>query len=124
LVNPDPNATVGQGWNVWHVILDEAYITDNTARIAELGDVMSVIPTGALDLTNITRIAVGVGTPGGTPSGNHGLMFLDDFILYPVRLLEGLRPTTAQGDLNGDGVVDEKDLAILQANLGLTARWP
>lgn len=124
LVNTDPNATVGQGWNTWHIILDEAFVTGNTARIEELDDVMSVVPTGALDLTRVTEIAIGVGTPGGVPSGNKGLMFLDSIILNPSRFIEGLRPTTLQGDLNGDGVVDEKDLEILQGNLGLTGLWP
>ena len=124
LVNSDPNATVGQGWNTWHIILDEAFVTVNTARLEELDDVMSVVPTGALDLTRVTEIAIGVGTPGGVPSGNKGLMFLDNIILNPSRLLAGLTPTALQGDLNGDGVIDEKDLAIIEGNLGFTGMFP
>ena len=124
LVNSDPNATVGQGWNTWHIILDEVFVTANTARIEELDDVMSVVPTGALDLTRVTEIAIGVGVPGGVPSGNKGLMFLDNIILNPSRLLPGLAPTALQGDLNGDGVIDAKDLAILEGNLGFTGLFP
>ena len=124
LVNSDPNATVGQGWNTWHIILDEAFVTGNTARIEELDDVMTAVPTGALDLTRVTEIAIGVGTPGGVPSGNKGLMFFDNIILNPTRLLGGLTPTALQGDLNGDSVIDLKDLAILEGNLGFTGLWP
>ncbi|MCK4719875.1 hypothetical protein KAU08_04410 [bacterium] len=45
-------------------------------------------------------------------------------ILNPNRFLEGLRPKTWQGDLNGDGVIDARDIAILEGNLGFTGLFP
>ncbi len=59
-------------------------------------------------LTSVTSLTIGI-----KGAGSSGTVFIDNIRLYPSRCLPG---TELAGDLNGDCVVDEDDLAIITDN--------
>ena len=58
-----------------------------------------------LNLQRVTSLTVGI--EGG---GTFGTVFIDNIRLYPTRCIAG---SSLAGDLNGDCVVDEEDLALI-----------
>jgi hypothetical protein len=59
-------------------------------------------------LTSVTSLTIGI-----KGAGSSGTVYIDNIRLYPSRCLPG---TELAGDLNGDCVVDEDDLAIITDN--------
>jgi len=62
----DPSATTIDGWTEWVIPLQ---------TFADQG----------IDLTNVEKIALGVGTKGNTVPGSTGKMLFDDIRLYRPR---------------------------------------
>ena len=88
--HPDPNAVQLAGWNDWYIPL-----TSFTAG-----------PNG-IDLTNVTRIAIGTGNRFNQPKGGAGAIFIDE-----VQLLANsvCIPGSVTGDFTNDCRVDTNDL--------------
>lgn len=108
VVNSDPNAALNDGWTVWRIILQDFVAANNN-----------------LNLANISQIAIGFGDrDSATPSGGSGLVFFDDIAVYGTRCLDELRPTLAEGNLNGDCIIDQKDIDILMENWLESGLWP
>jgi hypothetical protein len=61
-----------------------------------------------VDLQSVTSLTIGI-----EGAGSSGEVLIDNIRLYPTRCLEG---TELEGDLNGDCIVDEEDLAIVADN--------
>ncbi|MHC4206101.1 MAG: LamG-like jellyroll fold domain-containing protein [Planctomycetota bacterium] len=60
-----------------------------------------------VDLQNVTSMTIGI-----AGAGSSGLVFIDDIRLYPSRCI----PQKVPGDLTGDCIVDEEDLAVIADN--------
>ncbi|MHC4436148.1 MAG: LamG-like jellyroll fold domain-containing protein [Planctomycetota bacterium] len=60
-----------------------------------------------VDLQNVTSMTIGI-----AGAGSSGLVYIDDIRLYPSRCV----PQKVPGDLTGDCVVDEEDLAVIADN--------
>jgi hypothetical protein len=89
----DPNIKL-LGWHDWYIRLKD----------------FNTPPTGtsAMNLTDVNRIYIGIGTRGNTTTkGGKGAVFFDDIRLYPVSVCI---PGTVAGDFNGDCKVDGNDL--------------
>ena len=63
LVNEDPEATTKAGWTRWMIPLPT--LTDR-----------------GINLTNVNKIAIGLGSKGGVSAGGTGTIFIDDIALY------------------------------------------
>jgi hypothetical protein len=61
-----------------------------------------------VDLESVVSMTIGIGG-----AGSSGTVYIDNIRLYPSRCLPG---TALQGDVNGDCIVDEEDLAIIADN--------
>jgi hypothetical protein len=89
----DPNIKL-LGWHDWYIRLKD----------------FNTPPTGtsAMNLTDVNRIYIGIGTRGNTTTkGGKGAVFFDDIRLYPGSVCI---PGTVAGDFNGDCKVDANDL--------------
>lgn len=60
-----------------------------------------------VDLQNVTSMTIGI-----AGAGSSGLVYIDDIRLYPSRCI----PEKVPGDLTGDCIVDEEDLAVIADN--------
>ena len=60
-----------------------------------------------VDLQSVTSLTIGIAGAGST-----GLVYIDDIRLYPSRCI----PEKVPGDLTGDCIVDEEDLAVIADN--------
>jgi len=108
VVNSDPNAVLNDGWAVWRIILQDFVAANNN-----------------LNLANISQIAIGFGDrDSATPGGGSGLVLFDDIAVYGTRCLDEFRPTLAEGNLNGDCIIDQKDIDILMENWLKSGLWP
>jgi len=64
-----------------------------------------------VDASDVDKLYIGFGTRGGAGSaGGSGVVYFDDIRIYPQRCLN-LDEVDLTGDLNGDCVVDWKDMA-------------
>jgi hypothetical protein len=95
VTHPDPNIVLQSAWQAWDIALS---------------DFKNKTPS--LDLTNIKKITIGVGS--ATPNGT-GTLYFDDIRLYTPRcMLDRLR---SAADLTGtDCTVNYADLQILADN--------
>ena len=62
----------------------------------------------SVNLESVTSMTIGI-----KGAGSSGIVFIDNIRLYPSRCIAALSP---EGDLNGDCIVDEEDLAIITDN--------
>jgi hypothetical protein len=60
-----------------------------------------------VDLQNVTSLTIGI-----AGAGSSGLVYIDNIRLYPSRCI----PQKVPGDLTGDCIVDEEDLAVIADN--------
>jgi hypothetical protein len=60
-----------------------------------------------VDLQNVTSLTIGI-----AGAGSSGLIYIDNIRLYPSRCI----PEKVPGDLTGDCIVDEEDLAVIADN--------
>jgi hypothetical protein len=60
-----------------------------------------------VDLQNVTSMTIGIAGAGST-----GIVYIDNIRLYPSRCI----PEKVPGDLTGDCIVDEEDLAVIADN--------
>ncbi len=60
-----------------------------------------------VDLQNVTSLTIGI-----AGAGSSGLVYIDDIRLYPSSCI----PEKVPGDLTGDCIVDEEDLAVIADN--------
>jgi hypothetical protein len=90
ILNSDPNAANVTDWNVWRIKLSDF---------------------NGVNLANVKKFYVGFGSRTNPAAGGAGTVYFDDIKLYPSRCF--IPPTV---DLNGDCVVDFKDLAIMGDN--------
>jgi hypothetical protein len=60
-----------------------------------------------VDLQNVTSLTIGI-----AGAGSSGLVYIDNIRLYPSRCI----PEKVPGDLTGDCIVDEEDLAVIADN--------
>jgi len=60
-----------------------------------------------VDLQNVTSLTIGI-----AGAGSSGLVYIDNIRLYPSRCI----PQMVPGDLTGDCIVDEEDLAVIADN--------
>lgn len=98
--------TLSDGTNTATVTQDADLTAEEwTSWLIALSDFSGV------NLAAADTMSFGIGTPGGTtPSGATGILLLDDFALFTP----SCRPEfTDDCDLNGDCVVDNKDLKML-----------
>jgi hypothetical protein len=97
LTHDDPAAVQLDGWQEWNILL------------SDLSD-------SGLNLAAIKKMCIGVGNKDNPQTGDTGTLFLDDIRVYIPRC----RPEIAKPrcDFNGDCVVDELDLAILESEMG------
>ena len=63
VAHDDPAAAVSSGWTEWRIALE---------AFAEQG----------IDLTNVDKMAIGLGRTGGPAAGGTGMMYIDDIRLY------------------------------------------
>ena len=91
----DPSAVKMNTWQEWNIDLKE---------FADQG----------VDLTNVSRIAVGFGNRTNPQPGGSGNMYLDDIRLYASRCIPSI--VKPAGDLNNDCVVDYLDLDLMADN--------
>ncbi|MEN6385901.1 MAG: hypothetical protein ABFD79_11995, partial [Phycisphaerales bacterium] len=73
----------------------------------------------SLNMSNITKMYIGIGNKSGTSSGGTGLVYIDYIGLWPSRCL-----TDYTSDLNDDCKVDFNDFAILAADWLSNGMWP
>jgi len=66
-----------------------------------------------IDLTQVAGICLGVGDRGNPQPGGTGMLYIDNVRLYPSRCVGTQAP---DGDVNGDCVVDQADVALVTAN--------
>ena len=91
--HPDANTLAEEEWHEWSVNLQDY----NDAGV---------------DLTDVSKIALGLGVyGGGDTKGGNGILYFDDFRLYAPRCFPDAYPLT--GDIDGDCAVDGYDLAIM-----------
>ncbi len=97
ITHDDPAAVQLDGWQEWNILL------------SDLSD-------AGLNLATIKKMCIGVGNKDNPQTGDTGTLYLDDIRVYIPRC----RPEIAQPkyDFNGDCVVDELDLAILESEMG------
>jgi hypothetical protein len=97
LTHDGPAAVQLDGWQEWNILL------------SDLSD-------SGLNLAAIKKMCIGVGNKDNPQTGDAGTLYLDDIRVYIPRC----RPEIAQPrcDFNGDCVVDELDLAILESEMG------
>jgi len=62
-----------------------------------------------VDLSRVTKFAIGVGTPEGASSGSTGYLFFDDIRLYPALCIS---EEVSSGDLDDDCTVDFADFGL------------
>ncbi len=63
VANEDTDAATGSAWTQWKVPLQ---------AFADQG----------IDLTNVDKLAIGLGSKGGASGGGSGTMYIDDIRLY------------------------------------------
>jgi hypothetical protein len=73
----------------------------------------------SLNLNNLTKMYIGVGSKTATTSGGSGLVYIDYMGLWPSRCL-----TTYKSDLNGDCKVDFADFAQVATDWLGNGMWP
>jgi hypothetical protein len=61
-----------------------------------------------VNLESVTSLTIGI-----KGAGSSGTVYIDNIRLYPSRCIAALSP---EGDINGDCIVDEEDLAIIADN--------
>ena len=91
----DPNATQIDTWTEWNIDLKE---------FADQG----------VNLTNVSKLAIGFGDKNNPGPGTSGTMFFDDIRLYPPRCVPDI--VKPAGDFSNDCVVDILDLEIMSNN--------
>jgi hypothetical protein len=89
----DPGAAQTTDWTAWRIDL---------AEFADQG----------VDLTSVTKMAVGLGRPDDPQAGGKGLIYVDDIRLHPPGCFLS-EMEAAAGDLNRDCRVDFQDVEIL-----------
>jgi hypothetical protein len=62
VAHDDPSAATARAWNQWRIPLQ---------AFADQG----------ISLTNVDKVAIGLGSKGGTPVGGSGTMYIDDIRL-------------------------------------------
>ncbi|MHC4555797.1 MAG: hypothetical protein ACYTFW_04025 [Planctomycetota bacterium] len=93
LVNhPNPNATLLDTWQEWNIDLRE-------------------FSDASVDLTNVSKMYIGIGDRHNPQPGGTGTLYFDDIRLYPPRCVPELRKPVA--DFSGDCVVDFSDLEVM-----------
>jgi len=91
----DPNDIGDPSWHEWNIDLQD-------------------FADGDVDLTNVSSIAIGFGSPTATSPGGSGEVYFDDIRLYPTRCLLSLRsPDFARVDYVQDCVVDYKEVKVM-----------
>lgn len=73
----------------------------------------------SLNLSNITKMYIGIGDKSATVSGGTGLVYVDYMGLWPSRCL-----TTYASDLNNDCKVDFTDFATMASDWLGNGMWP
>ncbi len=63
-----------------------------------------------VDLSQVAGICLGVGDRDDPQAGAAGMVFIDNILLHPTRCVAAQAPA---GDVNGDCVVDDEDIAAL-----------
>jgi len=110
---------------------EQLYVKVNGAKVIYDGDLSDItqarwhewnIPLAdfGVDLTNITRLAIGFGNEANTTPGGSGTVYFDDIRLYPSRCLHSKRSASfAKADYApagvpaGDCVVDHREMALM-----------
>ncbi|HEX41273.1 MAG TPA: hypothetical protein ENN81_04345, partial [Phycisphaerales bacterium] len=92
VTHPEAGAVNRTAWTQWNI---------------DLADFM----TGGFNINSVSKVAIGVGTPGG-PVGGSGKMYFDDIALYPPRYIPNMG-TPLSADLTRNGVVDLADAKLL-----------
>ncbi|HBG28106.1 MAG TPA: hypothetical protein DDX75_13535 [Phycisphaerales bacterium] len=90
ITNSDADAVKAADWTVWRIALSDF---------------------AGVNLSNVSKFYVGVGSRSNPVSGGSGTVYFDDIGLYPPRCIE--KPLE---DLNDDCIVDFKDFAIMARN--------
>ena len=97
----DPNAAlIWRDWQEWNIDLaDPAF--------------------AAVDMNDVDMIYIGFGDRVNKPGGGSGCVYFDDLRLYRSRYVQGVYPAMP-ANVNEDGLVDEKDLAVMADDWLLT----
>jgi len=94
VTHPYSYAVQSQLWRSWDIDLKE-------------------FSDAGVDLSSIKKVCIGFGDKTGvTTCDGSGLIFFDDIRLYPARCFN-VEQLNLSGDINGDCVVDLRDLAIM-----------
>ncbi len=94
---PDVNAVQLTKWTLWRIDLQDFVAANN------------------VDLTNVARLAIGVGDEGATPpaSAVDGYVYIDDIRLVQSRCLSEYG---VDADFNGDCMINAEDLGVIVDN--------
>jgi hypothetical protein len=104
IMHGDPSAIRAAAWRVWEI---------------ELQDFVQI--NNALNLAKVNEITIGFGNPdNSTVPGGSGVVYFDEIRLYPSRCVS----PPAQGDVNGDCVVDFEDCALIGDSWLESGLWP
>ncbi len=74
------------------------------------------------DLANVTEFSIGFGHDSTMTPAGAGTVYFDDIRLYPAKCID--RPEINMGNLNGDCVIDARDLAIMGQNWLIDGLFP
>ncbi|UCG59327.1 MAG: hypothetical protein JSU70_07410 [Phycisphaerales bacterium] len=89
----DPSAAQIDTWTEWNIDLKD-------------------IEAKGVNLADVNSVAVGFGRRDSLQAGGSGLVYFDDFRLYRPKCVPG-ELTLSEADLNGDCVVDFRDLEMV-----------
>ncbi|UCG49330.1 MAG: LamG domain-containing protein [Phycisphaerales bacterium] len=101
--HPNPGAIQTGAWRVWEIQLQDFVQINN-----------------ALSLAKISEITIGFGDKNSAIPGGSGVVYFDNIGLFPARC----ESPPAQGDVNGDCVVDFRDCALLFNSWLESGLWP
>jgi hypothetical protein len=101
----DVNSIASQESSVW------------ICKHLDLGAFKTANPS--LNLNNLIKMYIGIGTKTATTSGGSGLVYIDYMGLWPSRCL-----TAYKSDLNGDCKVDFADFAQVATDWLGNGMWP